>query len=97
MQYCRGFESLAFSSGSFNTANVALALHMKTAVMELHPVALRYKQPDEDGTKPLYVGPGCGIAHLPDMLLNELRKQHRTIEQFEREISDLRSRFVSNL
>jgi hypothetical protein len=83
-------------------------------LMKLHPVAFRYKQPDEDGMKPLQFGlvaeevadvyPELVVRgkdgavdtmqyhQLLAMLLNELQKQHRTIEQLEREIKDLRSR-----
>lgn len=84
------------------------------ALMKLHPVAFRYKQRDEDGTRPLQFGlvaeevaevyPELVVRgkdgavdtvqyhQLPAMLLNELQKQHHTIEQLQKEIEDLRSR-----
>jgi hypothetical protein len=84
------------------------------ALMRLRPVAFRYKQPDDDGTKPLQFGlvaeevaevyPELVVRgkdgavdtvqyhQLPAMLLNELQKQHRTIEQLQQEITELRSR-----
>jgi hypothetical protein len=88
------------------------------ALMKLRPVAFRYKQADEDGTKPLQFGlvaeevadvypelvvrekdgtvDSVQYHQLPAMLLNELQKQHRTIEQLQKEITDLRSRLGEN-
>ncbi len=94
------------------------------ALMQLRPVEFRYKQPAEDGTRPLQFGliaeevakvyPELVVRdkdgqidtvqyhQLPAMLLNEIQKQHKTIEdlkesnaRLEAEMEELRSLLVS--
>jgi len=83
------------------------------ALMQLRPVTFRYKQPAEDGSKPLQYGligeevlkvypelvsygqngqvESVRYHELPALLLNELQKQHRTIEQLETRLAALES------
>lgn len=80
-------------------------------LMLLRPVTFRYKQPFEDGAKPLQYGligeevgkiypelvvydrngqvESLAYHELPALLLNELQKQHKTIEQLEQRIAAL--------
>lgn len=82
-------------------------------LMLLRPVTFRYKQPLENGTKPLQYGlvaeevakiyPGLAVYdsdgkiisiqfhELPALLLNELQKQHKTIEDLRARIAALES------
>ncbi len=77
-------------------------------LMLLRPVTFRYKQPFDDGTRPLQYGllgeevakvypqlvvygadgqiQSVQYQQLPALLLNEVQKQHRTIEQQEMEL-----------
>jgi hypothetical protein len=81
------------------------------ALMKLHPVAFRYRQPAPDGNKPMQYGLigeevekvypelvihdsdqqilSVAYHELPALLLNELQKQHRTIEELHKRIDAL--------
>ncbi|MBV9304285.1 MAG: tail fiber domain-containing protein [Acidobacteriaceae bacterium] len=83
------------------------------ALMQLRPVTFRYKQPAEDGSKPLHYGliaeevakiyPDLVVRdqagriqtvqylELPALLLNEVQKQHETIQKLEERIAALES------